>query len=156
MTSTIEKSQRKMKTNELDSSYTHIAVIISGMAASITFIAAFIALRKFIDTWSRVKNSELTDNEQNNTINDVIDLIETPDGNGQMDKKYNNVPPNSHMDTINGGINVTKTLKWNGRINKEYNNIPPESNMHTLNGGCDFIKTLKCNVQIKGIHKHST
>ncbi|CAC5400794.1 unnamed protein product [Mytilus coruscus] len=81
--------------SELDSAYTNIAGIISGMVASLTLITIFTALRRFSNTMSRINDSDMTDTEVNKTINDGIDFIPTIDG--EMAKKYNNIPPNNHM-----------------------------------------------------------
>ncbi|CAC5400801.1 unnamed protein product [Mytilus coruscus] len=123
MESTIEKVR------QLDSSYTYTAGIISGMVASITLLTTFIALRRIINTMSRTKHSDITDTEISNTINDGVELIKTLNWDGQMDKKYNNIPPKSHMNTIYGGIGFIKSLNCNGQMNKENNNIPPKSHM---------------------------
>ncbi|XP_071177299.1 uncharacterized protein [Mytilus edulis] len=144
MESTIDKVQHTTKTK--DSSYTSIALIISGIAASFTLITAFIVLRKFKDTTSRIKHSDLTDTEHNSIINDGIDFIKTINYNGQMDKKYYNIPPKSHMNTLYNSIDVSKKLNCNKQLDKEgYNNIPPECHMNIVNDDIDEIKTLKCN-----------
>ncbi|VDI44188.1 Hypothetical predicted protein [Mytilus galloprovincialis] len=74
MESTIDNVQHKTKTK---------ALILSGIAASITLITAFIVLKKFIATTSRIKNSDLTDTEHNNTINDGYNFIKTIFFDGQ-------------------------------------------------------------------------
>ncbi|CAG2249865.1 unnamed protein product [Mytilus edulis] len=90
--------------------------------------------------------ANLTDTEHNSTINDGIDVIKTINYNGQMDKKYYNIPPKSHMNTLYNGIDVSKNLNCNKQMDKEgYNNIPPECHMNRINGDIDVIKTLKCN-----------
>ncbi|CAG2209534.1 unnamed protein product [Mytilus edulis] len=105
-----------------DSSYTSTALVIGGMASSITLISAFMVLRKFIDTTSRIKQSRMTDTEHNNVISEGIDFIKTLDRNGQMGKKYYNIPPKCHINMIHDGIDFIKKLT----VMKE--GIQPNSN----------------------------
>ncbi|CAG2255538.1 unnamed protein product [Mytilus edulis] len=116
-----------IESTKLDSSYTYTAGIISGMVASLTLIITYTALKRIIHTMSRIKHSDITDNEINKTINDGFDFI--PTVYGEMAKKYNNIPPKSHINTIDNGIDVLKTLNYNEQMNKEYDNIPPKSHI---------------------------
>lgn len=55
---------------------------------------------------------------------------------GQMEKKYNNIPPTSHMDTIYNVIDFSNKLNCNEQMDKEdYNNILPMSHITSSSFG---------------------
>ncbi|CAG2215033.1 unnamed protein product [Mytilus edulis] len=126
----------KVLADKFCSSYTYIGVIISGMAASVTLITSFTALRRFINTASTIRHSDLTEIEHNISSNDGIDVIRALNCNGHIDKEYNNIPPKSHMNPSNDGIGVITALNCNGQMNNEYNNIPPKRALN-CNGQMD-------------------
>ncbi|CAG2256733.1 unnamed protein product [Mytilus edulis] len=80
--------------------------------------------------------SDLTDTEHKNTINDGYNFIKTIFFDGQMDRKYNNIPPESHMKTIYNLIDFRNKRNCNEQMDKErYKNIPPKSHMTLLSLG---------------------
>lgn len=59
----------------------------------------------------------MTDTEHNNVISEGIDFIKTLDRNGQMGKKYYNIPPKCHINMIHDGIDFINKINCNERRN---------------------------------------
>ncbi|VDI48510.1 Hypothetical predicted protein [Mytilus galloprovincialis] len=164
MASTIEMESTIETTNH--SSYTYVAVLISGMVTSIMLITALRALRMFIDTTNRIKH--VTINflyktriylhvyihfeppekrlKPNNCYRALQSSTKTKDWATQpQTKSESDLTDTEQNSTISDGIRLINTLYCNGQMDKQYSNIPPKSHMNIINDGVDFIKTQKCN-----------